>query len=140
MSAFRVLHLDETPPLETPWEGVPSWTPVRRLLGIEAFGVNLQTAAEAGDPVIEPHDEADDAGGGHQELYVVLTGAASVTADGETFDVRPGSLVFFGDPAVRRAAVATAPGTTILAVGAEPGVPFAPSSWEERWARELGAP
>ncbi|PTL56461.1 cupin domain-containing protein [Paraconexibacter algicola] len=136
-AAMRVLHLDETPPVDTPWDGVPAWTPVRRLLDVGAFGVNVQTAAAVGDPLIEPHDET---ASGHEELYVVLRGSATVTAGDRTVDVRAGSLVFLPDPTVHRSATATAPDTAVLAVGAARGTAYAPPAWEERWARELGLP
>lgn len=61
-----------------------------------------------------------------------------MTAEDETFDVRPGSLVFFADPAVRRAAIATEADTVLLTIGAPAGAAFTPSEWEARWARELG--
>lgn len=44
MSTVRVLHLDEPAPVDTPWDGVPARTPVRMLLGIDAFGVDARTA------------------------------------------------------------------------------------------------
>jgi Flp pilus assembly protein TadD len=42
-----------------------------------------------------------------------------------------GTIVFVRDPAVKRRAVAVDADTTILAIGARPGVPFSPSAWEE---------
>jgi hypothetical protein len=33
------------------------WLPLRQALGATAFGVNGYAAAEAGDELIEPHDE-----------------------------------------------------------------------------------
>jgi hypothetical protein len=43
------------------------WRPVRRPLGITAFGVNAYTADGAGDDLIEPHDEASPGSGRHEE-------------------------------------------------------------------------
>jgi hypothetical protein len=40
--------------------------------------------------------------------------------------------VFVADPALERAAVATEDGTIVLALGAEPGVAFGVSEWEQR--------
>ena len=95
----------------------------------------------AGDPAIERHDEQPEDGDapGHEELYVVLSGAARFTVGDEEFDARPGTLVFISDPALVREAVATAPGTTTLAIGAARGVAFEPSDWEGAWLRKLGA-
>jgi hypothetical protein len=90
--------------------------------------------------VIEEHDELGAAGTGrHQELYVVLTGRARFTLDGEERDAPAGTLVFIGEPDVVRGAVAAEPNTTVLAIGARPGVAFSVSPWEFRFrARALG--
>jgi hypothetical protein len=102
------------------------WSPIRRTLGIEAFGVNAWTAGEAGAVVIQEHDESS----GHEELYVVVSGHATFTVDGDELDAPVGTLVFVRDPKAKRGAVATEPGTTVLVVGAKPGEPFHPMPWE----------
>jgi hypothetical protein len=116
------------------------WRPVRHHFGIEGFGINAYTADQPGDRVIEEHDELSSADSGrHQELYVVLTGRASFVLDGEEIDAPAGTFVFVGEPEVRRSAVAAEPGTTVLAIGAEPGVAFSVSPWEHRFrAAALG--
>ena len=103
------------------------WAPIRRHFGVTAFGINAWTADEAGEPVIGDHDEARS---GHEELYVVLSGRATFTVDGETIVAAPGAVVFVRDPATKRTAVADEPGTTILAVGGAPGKPYRPRAWE----------
>lgn len=138
MSTARVVHLDDVSPIAVDGDDVPRWTPLRRLLGVAAFGINAWTAAAAGEHCVEPHDEGDEDDGGHEEVYVVLRGAADFTAGDATFPVRAGSVVFLHDPAVHRSAIATEAGTTVLAIGATPGEAFTPSDWEERWLRELG--
>ena len=55
-----------------------TWRPVRRTLGVEAFGVNAYTAANAGDEIVEEHDETGAGAGRHEELYVVLAGHVRV--------------------------------------------------------------
>ena len=69
---------------------------------------------------------------------MVVSGAARFTVDGEDVDAPAGTLVFVSDPELTREAVATAPDTTVLVVGAARGVAFEPSDWEVRWLRELG--
>ena len=130
MSA-RVGRAEDVPPAESPVEG-RTWHPVRHHLGIDAFGTNAYTAAEAGDLVIEAHEEDE-----HQELYVVLAGAARFTVDGEDLDAPQGTLVFVTPPS-HRTAVALEPRTTVLAIGAAPGVDFEVSAWEKRWRGEAG--
>ncbi len=108
---------------------------VRRHFDVRAFGVNGVTG-NAGEEVIEPHDERDDEEqltDGHEELFAVMSGHAVFTVDGEAIDAPAGTLVFVRDPAITRSAVATADGTTILAVGARVGAPFEISRWERAW-------
>jgi hypothetical protein len=118
-------------------EGVPVagqnglvWRPLRAALGIQAFGVNAYTAAEAGDQVVEEHDERSAGAGHHEELYVVVSGLARFTVGGETFDASSGTCVFLDDPDERRSAVAVEAGTTVLAIGGARGEAFRVSPWE----------
>ena len=106
--------------------GTLSWTPLRKQLGITAFGINAYTATEAGQDVVEEHTEERL---GHEELYLVVTGRATFVLDGEEKDVPAGSLVFLRDPKVKRYARAEEPGTTVLAVGGKPGS-HEVSAWE----------
>lgn len=118
---YRVARIGEIDP-------VGRWLPIRRQLGIGAFGVNAYKPRPGDDRVIDEHDETT---GGHEELYVVVEGSATFTIADETIDAPAGTLVFVRDPALRRGAVAQDPRTTILAVGAKPGEAFTPSAWEE---------
>jgi tetratricopeptide (TPR) repeat protein len=125
---YRAMHISEL-------ESVPVgdslvWRPVRRTFGIEAFGVNAYTAENPGDEIVEEHDEKGSGAGGHQELYVVVSGHVTFTVGGEEIDAPAGTLVFLRDPTVRRGAHAKEPGSTVLAVGGEPGVPYQVSPWE----------
>jgi hypothetical protein len=123
-SRFAVAHLDDLE--EVPGPGTLTWRPVRAHFDLRAFGCNAYTAAEAGEDVVEPHDEAGDPG--HEELYFVHAGRARFTLDGEEIDAPAGTYVFVRDPAVYRHAVAEEPGTTVLSFGGPPV--FAPSGWE----------
>ena len=106
------------------------WFPIRIELGIGAFGVNAWRATQAGQELIEEHDEAGGGAGGHEELYLVLSGRATFTVDGETVDAPAGKLVFVRDPALKRAARAEEAGTTILVAGGKRGESFSVSPWE----------
>lgn len=103
------------------------WKPVRRTLGIEAFGMNAYVAEHAGDDVVERHSEERL---GHEEVYVVLEGRATFELGRETLDAPAGTIVFLRDPTVRRYAKAAERGTTVLAVGGKPGEAYTPSAWE----------
>jgi hypothetical protein len=105
---------------------------IRRHFDVEAFGVNAATG-NAGDEMVVEHHEADDEENqtnGHQELFAVMTGHAVFTVDGEEIDAPAGTIVFVRDPALLRAARATADGTAILMIGAPVGVPYTVSRWE----------
>jgi hypothetical protein len=120
----KTLRLDDV-------EGIPVfgtlvWKPVRKTLGVTAFGINAYVAAEAGDEVVEEHDET---ALGHEEIYLVVAGHATFTVDGETVDAPRGTLVYLDDPEQKRYAVATEPGTTVLAIGGVPGT-HEISPWE----------
>jgi tetratricopeptide (TPR) repeat protein len=110
------------------------WKPLRRPLGVSAFGVNAYWAELPGDELIEEHDELGSGAGGHEELDVVLDGAARFTVAGDEFDAPAGTVVFIRDPAARRSAVATEGPATALAVGGTPGQPYEVSPWE--WVAE----
>jgi tetratricopeptide (TPR) repeat protein len=119
--------------------GALRWKPVRRTLGIGAFGINAYVA-DAGEEVVETHDEVSSSGaGGHEELYIVISGHATFTIDDEAVDAPAGTLVFLPEPAARRSAVAEADGTTVLAVGGEPGRAYEVSPWEFNFAAEQHA-
>ncbi len=119
------VRLDEIEPI--PVAGGLLWRPLRRTLGVEAFGINAYVAPTAGDDVVERHSEARLQ---HEEAYIVLSGRATFTLDEETLDAPAGTVVFVRDPAVQRHAKAEEPGTTVLAVGGKPGEAYAPSAWE----------
>jgi len=124
----KTARINEIAPIEVV-DGELQWSPVRRTLGIEAFGINAYTA-DAGQLVVEEHDETGTGAGHHEELYVVITGRATFTVDGESFDAPVGTLVFLDDPTELRAARAVEDGTTVLAIGGTRGEPFRVSPWE----------
>lgn len=130
--AFEAALVTEIP---SPAEAEPGsfhWKPVRHHFGISSFGVNANVAG-AGDTLVEEHDETDTR---HEELFAVTSGHASFTIAGEEVDAPAGTLVYVPDPATVRSARALADGTTVLAIGAEPGAAFAVSSWEQKYFGE----
>jgi tetratricopeptide (TPR) repeat protein len=136
VSGYEIAHLDDLERLPVDDQGL-LWRPIRRRFGISAFGTNAWTAANVGDRVLEEHHERD----GHEEMYFVAAGRATFTLGDDEHDAPAGTLVF-ARPGTRRGAIAQEPGTTILAIGAKPGIVFKPSEWEEWYAanayRRLG--
>jgi tetratricopeptide (TPR) repeat protein len=131
--SFRIERIDDLARIEI---GDGSfWRPLRRALGVTAFGINAYTAANRGDPVIEDHDETSAGAGGHEELYLVQSGAAAFTIDGEQVDAPAGSLVLV-PVGVQRSARATEPETTVVVIGGRPGAALPVSPFEHWYAAE----
>jgi tetratricopeptide (TPR) repeat protein len=124
MSGYATANLDEIDELN---DGRCPWRPVRHHFGITAFGINAWTARDAGDRIINEHEEEepDD----QEELYLVMRGRAVFEFDDQRLDAPAGTLVF-ARPGVKRTAFAEEPGTTIIAVGGTPGKAYEPDGWE----------
>ena len=102
------------------------WSPIRRELDVQAFGINAWSGDD-GATLVGEHDEQRS---GHEELYVVVAGSALFTVDGEDTVAPTRTVVFVRDPAQKRKAVAAEDGTTILSVGAKAGEAYEPLVWE----------
>ena len=128
MSEYQVAHLDEIEVLD---DGRQPYRAVRHRFGITSFGITTWTAREAGDRILNEHDEADTSDGS-EELYLVQSGNAVFELDGERVEAPAGTFVF-APPGVKRTAFAEEAGTTIVAVGGVPGQAYDPVGWE-LWA------
>lgn len=102
------------------------WSPIRRELDVQAFGINAWSGDD-GATLVGEHDEN---ASGHEELYIVVAGSARFTVDGEDTDAPTGTVVFVRDPASKRKAVAAEDGTTIVSVGGKAGAAYQPLVWE----------
>jgi tetratricopeptide (TPR) repeat protein len=122
MSDYTVKRLEE---IEEVDDGRAPWRPLRHHFGITSFGVNTWTGRNAGDRIINEHDEVDE----NEELYVVQQGRARFELDGESVDAPAGTLVFVR-PGVKRTAFSEEPETTILAIGGTPGRAYEPHGYE----------
>ena len=132
--SYRVAHLDDLDRIEV---AGGQYRPIRRRLGVRAFGINAYTADKAGGQVVEHHTEGAGGGSGRQEeLYMVVAGHAEFTVAGETVDAPAGTMVFVPDVDARRGAVATADGTTVLVVGGPADSPIPTSPFEYWFAAE----
>lgn len=103
----------------------PAWYPLQHVFGLTGFGANAFVAREAGEILIEEHDETNS---GQEELYVVIGGRARFTIAGEDVDAPAVTVIAVRDPSTARHAVALVPGTTLLAFGAVPNPEFN-STW-----------
>ena len=129
---WEAVHIDDLDEIPV-GEGVV-WRPLRRRLGIRAFGTNAYTSEGVGKHIVEEHDELGSGAGGHEEMYVVVRGRATFTIGSESLDAPAGTIVFVRDPALKRVAIAEEEGTVVLAVGGEPGLAYEVSPWEWNFA------
>lgn len=125
MSGYAVEQIDE---IEEISDGRCPWRPVRFHFGITSFGINAFTGHEAGDRLINEHDESQE-NDLQEELYLVQRGRATFELDGRRVDAPAGTLVFVR-PEVKRTAFAEEPETTIVALGGTPGKAYEPQGGE----------
>ena len=124
MTSYAVTRLEEIDELN---DGRCPFRPVRLHFGITWVGINTWTARNAGDRIINEHDESDEDSG--EELYLVMRGRAVFELDGDRVDAPAGTFVF-APPGVTRTAFAEEPETTIVALGGTPGRAYEPDGWE----------
>jgi hypothetical protein len=135
---YEVARLSEIAP--TPYDGshgfeIPGeWKQLRHFFGIREFSANAMVATESGQAVVHEHVESanDDATKpGDEELYIIVSGRFRVRLDDEIVEAEAGALVFVGEPATVRSFTALEPGSTVIAVGTNPGVEFVVSGFEQ---------
>ena len=97
---------------------------VRAGLGVTSFGMQVFELP----PRLENYPEHDHTGDGQEEVYTVLEGEATLHADGEQFDLRPGVFARVGPGQKRKISTGDQP-ARILALGGSPGVAFEPQDW-----------
>ena len=129
----RVVHVDDLPELKMSSGSL--FRPVRRKLALTGVSAHAYTGIEIGDEVIEPHDELSPNAGGHEELYVVMTGRAAFIVADEEIDAPAGTMLRV-DVGQQREAIATEAATTVLVVGGEPGAALPPSPFEYWYVAE----
>jgi mannose-6-phosphate isomerase-like protein (cupin superfamily) len=140
---YEIAHVDDIP--ATPYDGshgfeIPGeWKQLRHYFSIREFSANAMVATETGQQVVHEHSERandDPTKPGDEELYIVLRGRFRVRLDDESVEVGAGTIVFVGEPSTVRSFTALEPHACVVAVGTNPGVEFAVSSFE----REVSPP
>src|SRR5947209_11747339 len=106
---FEILQLDDLDRIPVGDTGL-EWRPIRRRLGIRAFGTNVYSSSRVGGEIVEEHSEEQL---GHEEMYVVLRGHATFHLDGQDVDAPAGTLVYLRDPKVKRSATAQTEDTLV---------------------------
>jgi hypothetical protein len=130
---FRVAHLSEIVAPAGPEPGRATWRAVRMHFDIGSFGAAAYRAEAPGEIFVGEHTEEDTS---HEELFFVANGHASMKVGDEVVDAPAGTFVYVADPSVLRGATALEAGTTLIAVGGEPGKAFEVSEWEREYAAD----
>ena len=86
--------------------------PIRAALKIGSFGVNEIALA----PNTTAYPEHDELKSNHEELYIGLEGAATMTIDGEEIELIPGRYVFV-TPESKRNITPGSGGVRLVAIG-----------------------
>jgi hypothetical protein len=137
VSGWTVKRIADLPSVAEDEVGDPDWKPIQHYFRLSAFGANAFAARAVGDRLIGRHTEAQNGEDGQEEIYVVLSGAAEFSLDGETVVAEAGTVVAVRDLTVERSAIAIEADTTVLVVGAPPGRPFQRSTWNAEWTKNV---
>ena len=105
----------------------------RATLGVTAFGMQVMTLPPNWDGYPNHNHDASTAEAGQEEVYIPLSGSATLVAGDAQFALTPGVMVRVGCDQPRRI-VPGDEGIRFLASGGQPGA-YRPSPWTE-----LGGP
>jgi mannose-6-phosphate isomerase-like protein (cupin superfamily) len=128
MTDVRVASFEEMEPIH---EGLARRA--RATLGVTSFGMQLMSLPPNWDGYPDHHHDATMDDANQEEVYIPLDGSATLFADDERFELRPGMMARVG-PEQRRRIVPGPEGVRLLALGGVPGT-FRASRWTE-----LGGP
>jgi mannose-6-phosphate isomerase-like protein (cupin superfamily) len=117
--------------METLYDGIARRA--RAELGVTAWGMQVMTLPPAWDGYPDHAHGTETEEAGQEEVYIPLAGSATLVADGESFELRPGVMVRVA-PDQRRRIVPGADGIRFVALGGVVGA-HRPSPWTE-----LGGP
>jgi quercetin dioxygenase-like cupin family protein len=129
VARYAIRRLDEIPQIPPDDEDDFRWYPLQHYFGLTAFGVNVYVATSDGGDLLGTHSETES---NQEELYLVTSGTATFTIEGEEIDVPAVGVVAVPDPTVVRGAVAKTAGTTVVAIGGESKDRFE-TSWQPKW-------
>lgn len=124
MSDVSVKRVEE---FDTPNGG--GFCRARAGLGVTAFGLQVENFP----PRFEHFPEHDHVSDGQEEVYSVLSGAATLHAGDEVYDLVPGVFARVG-PGVTRKITTGESAAQLLAIGGTPGRAYVPPPFTENGA------
>jgi mannose-6-phosphate isomerase-like protein (cupin superfamily) len=101
----------------------------RAELGVTAWGMQVFTLPPNWDGYPNHRHSAEAFDPNQEEVYIPLTGEATLVADDSEFELRPGTMVRVGPNQLRRI-VPGHEGIRFVAIGGSPGS-FTPGAWTE---------
>jgi mannose-6-phosphate isomerase-like protein (cupin superfamily) len=87
-----------------------------RSLGVSAWGMNVETFSAGWDG----YPEHDHEGDGQEEVYVPIEGSVTLTADGQSWELTPGTMARVG-AGQKRKVIPGPDGVTMVVLGGTPG-------------------
>ena len=85
-------------------------------LGVSAWGMNVEKFSAGWDG----YPEHDHAGNGQEEVYIPIEGSVTLTADGESWELTPGTMARVGAKQTRKV-IPGDEGVTMVVIGGTPG-------------------
>ena len=118
MSGFTIVHMKD---FERPF---PKWALARKALGLQSFGMNILEL-----PPGEMIPEHDETGRDQEEVFIVLSGEATMVIDGEDHPAPAGTFARL-DPEPQRTVInRSGADATILIVSAPRTSGYTPMEW-----------
>ena len=108
----------------------------RAELGVTAWGMQVMTLPPNWDGYPMHNHDGGAYDPNQEEVYIPLDGGATLVADGNEYELRPGMMARVG-PAQLRRIVPGPEGIRFVALGGAPGA-FAPGAWTELGADPPG--
>ena len=118
MSGFTIVHMEN---FERPF---PKWALARRALGLQSFGMNVAELSPG--EAIPEHDETDS---DQEEVFIVLSGEATIVIDGEEHRAPAGTFARLDPEPMRTVVNRSDAGTKVLIVSAPRTSGYIPLEW-----------
>ena len=118
MSGFTIVHMDD---FERPF---PKWALARKSLGLHSFGMNVCELAPG--ETIPEHDET---GSDQEEVFIVLSGDATMVIDGVDYPAPAGTFARL-DPEPQRTVVNRSDADAVVLIVSAPRTSgYTPLDW-----------
>ena len=118
MPGFTIVHSDD---FERPF---PKWALARKTLGLQAFGMNI-VELPPGESIPEHDETASD----QEEVFIVVSGEATIVIDGEDHAAPVGTFARLDPEPTRTCVNRSDADATVLIVSAPRTSGYEPMAW-----------